>query len=211
MDRTASGQKFVALPWARNGRSPIMWQIELIDQVTWCSTAMRTSPAQKNAVNAPQNDMRDQAAEQGRGEQADRGPQRELSADPGDVAVGEQVGGEAGGVGAVAPEQPAEVGVAEALGQRDGAGAEQPGRVRVALLVGEGVVAAVVGGPGDHVTLPGQAAGDGEGVAQRPVRLERAVGEVAVEADGDAERAEQVEADGEADIDPAQAPTPGQR
>jgi hypothetical protein len=41
---------------ASNGRSPIMWQIELTDQVTWCSTATRTSPAQKNAVSAPHQD-----------------------------------------------------------------------------------------------------------------------------------------------------------
>jgi len=30
-----------------------MWQIELIDHVTWCSTPTRTSPAQKNEVTAP--------------------------------------------------------------------------------------------------------------------------------------------------------------
>ena len=40
-----------------NGRFPIMWQIELVDQVTWCSAAMRTSPAQKNAVSAPHQDQ----------------------------------------------------------------------------------------------------------------------------------------------------------
>jgi hypothetical protein len=36
---------------------PIMWQIEFIDQLTWCNTATRTSPAQKNAVSAPHQDM----------------------------------------------------------------------------------------------------------------------------------------------------------
>ena len=40
-----------------NGLLPIMWQIELIDQVTWCSTAMRTSPAQNSAVSAPHQDQ----------------------------------------------------------------------------------------------------------------------------------------------------------
>ena len=55
-DRIASGQKFAALSREVNGRSPSMWQIELVDQVTWCSTAMRTRPAQKNAVNAPHHD-----------------------------------------------------------------------------------------------------------------------------------------------------------
>ncbi len=38
MDRIASGQTLVALPRAVNGRLPIMWQMELIDQVTWCSS-----------------------------------------------------------------------------------------------------------------------------------------------------------------------------
>src|SRR6185295_15503447 len=57
IERIASGQTLVARPWAVHGRSPTMWQIELIDQVTWCSTATRTTPAQKNAVNAPHHDI----------------------------------------------------------------------------------------------------------------------------------------------------------
>ncbi len=41
--------------WFRvqNGRSPTAWQIELIDQVTCCSTHMRTTDAQKKADSAP--------------------------------------------------------------------------------------------------------------------------------------------------------------
>jgi hypothetical protein len=46
IDRIASGQKFVALPCPMKGRSPIMWQIELIDHVMWCSNPTRISPAQ---------------------------------------------------------------------------------------------------------------------------------------------------------------------
>jgi hypothetical protein len=57
MDRIASGQKFAALSRLAEGRSPIMWQIELIDQVTWCRNDTRTSPARKNAVNAPHQDQ----------------------------------------------------------------------------------------------------------------------------------------------------------
>src|SRR5690349_7221125 len=56
-DRIASGQKFAALSLDTNGRSPIMWQIELVDQVTWCRIATRTKPAQKNAVSAPHQDQ----------------------------------------------------------------------------------------------------------------------------------------------------------
>src|SRR5690606_35711420 len=37
--------------------SPMVWQMEFTDQVTWCSRATRTSPAQKNAVNAPHQDI----------------------------------------------------------------------------------------------------------------------------------------------------------
>ena len=56
-DTIASGQKLVERSLLVHGRSPIMWQIELTDQVTWCSTPTRTSPAQKNAVAAPHHDQ----------------------------------------------------------------------------------------------------------------------------------------------------------
>src|ERR1700712_2400693 len=56
-ERNASGQKFADLSRAAKGRSPIMWQIELTDQVTWWSKAMRMSPAQKKHVSAPTQDM----------------------------------------------------------------------------------------------------------------------------------------------------------
>src|SRR5215475_78833 len=51
--RIASHQTLPDLSRLLNGRAPIVWQIELIDQVTWCSSAIRTSEAQKNAVSAP--------------------------------------------------------------------------------------------------------------------------------------------------------------
>src|SRR4051794_796073 len=57
IDRMASGQKFAALSRLAKGRAPIMWQIELIDQVTWCRNDTRTRPAQKNAVTAPHHDQ----------------------------------------------------------------------------------------------------------------------------------------------------------
>src|SRR5690349_8006067 len=54
----ASGQKFAARsePRVAKGRCPYTWQMELIDQVTWCSKATRTRLAQKNAVSAPRHD-----------------------------------------------------------------------------------------------------------------------------------------------------------
>src|SRR5579859_4558783 len=52
-DGRARAQTLVARSRLWNGRSPIRWQIELTDQVTWCSTVMRTIPAQNSAVSAP--------------------------------------------------------------------------------------------------------------------------------------------------------------
>ena len=152
----------------------------------------------------------DQAPEQRRAEQAHHGPQRELPGDAADVAIGEQVGSEAGDVGPVPVEGPSHVRVPEPARHRGRSGAEQPRGVRVALLVGEGVVAAVIGDPGEDVALQGEAPGDRQGVAQAAVGLERAVGEVAVEPGGHAEPGQEVEPDGEPDIEPAQAPPPGQ-
>jgi hypothetical protein len=69
----------------------------------------------------------------------------------------------------------------------------------------------VIRGPGDHVTLQGEAAGDGEAVAQATVGLERAVGEVAVETGGNPEGGYQVKPGGEPDVEPGQAPPPRER
>ena len=53
MESTASHQTLPERSRERNGRSPTAWQIELIDQVVWCSSAMRTSEPQKKAVSIP--------------------------------------------------------------------------------------------------------------------------------------------------------------
>ncbi len=94
-------------------------------------------------------------------------------------------------------EQPADVCVPQARDHPAQAGA-MPGvrAVRVALFVGERVVLAVVGHPVDHRTLQRHRPEDRERVAQPRVRLERPVGQQAVEADRDADCGEQVH-DGE--------------
>ena len=64
-DRTASGQTLREWSRAANGASPIMWQIELIDHVTWCSSATRTRPGpEERGERAPPRPGQ-QAAEQG--------------------------------------------------------------------------------------------------------------------------------------------------
>ena len=66
------------------------------------------------------------------------------------------------------------------------------GAVRVALFVGERVVLAVVGDPVDHAALQRHRAEDRQRVAQPRARLEGAMGQQPVEADGDADRRQQV-------------------
>ena len=56
-DSTASHHTLPDRSRDLNGRLPTAWQIELIDQVTWCSSATRTREPQKNAVNAPYQDI----------------------------------------------------------------------------------------------------------------------------------------------------------
>src|SRR5580700_566164 len=55
-DRIASQLTFLDLSLTSNSSLPKVWQIELIDQVTWCRNATRIRLAQKNAVSAPSQD-----------------------------------------------------------------------------------------------------------------------------------------------------------
>src|SRR5271165_3572628 len=56
-DAIASQDTFRDLSRTSNSSLPKVWQMELIDQVTWCSSAMRTRVAQKKAVSAPCQDI----------------------------------------------------------------------------------------------------------------------------------------------------------
>ena len=73
------------------------------------------------------------------------------------------------------------------------------------------MVTAVVGHPDDHRALHGHLAGGGQRDLQRPVGLERAVGEIAVEADGDPEAGHHIERSSDDQAGPAEAPAPGER
>src|SRR5215475_11120458 len=56
-DAIASQATFLDLSRTSNSSLPKVWQIELIDQVTWCKKATRTRLPQKNAVSAPCQDQ----------------------------------------------------------------------------------------------------------------------------------------------------------
>src|SRR5215831_6525180 len=56
-DAMASHETFRDRSRASKSSVPNVWQIELIDQVTWCSSVIRTRLAQKNAVIAPCQDI----------------------------------------------------------------------------------------------------------------------------------------------------------
>jgi hypothetical protein len=83
--------------------------------------------------------------------------------------------------------------------------------MRVALLVGEGVVAAVVGDPVQDRALHRHAAHDGQADAQRAPGLEGAVREVPMEAHRRAETRHRVERHRQDDVQPGQPPAPGER
>src|SRR6266566_8094402 len=56
-EATASQATLRDLSRTSKDSCPNVWQTELIDQVTWCSSATRTRLAQKNAVSAPASDI----------------------------------------------------------------------------------------------------------------------------------------------------------
>src|SRR5580658_9315832 len=56
-ESTASHATFFDLSLASNSRLPNVWQIELIDQVTWCRNEILTRPAQNSAISAPCHDI----------------------------------------------------------------------------------------------------------------------------------------------------------
>jgi hypothetical protein len=85
------------------------------------------------------------------------------------------------------------------------------GRVRVALLIGVGVVLAVIGDPVDHRTLHRQRPQKREQVARGWVRLKGAVRQHAMKADGHPVTAHEIHQYEDGDVGPAEPITPQQR
>src|ERR1700728_4545499 len=56
-DRIASQFTFRDLSLTSNSSLPKVWQVELMDEITWCRTSTRTRLAQKNAATAPCQDQ----------------------------------------------------------------------------------------------------------------------------------------------------------
>ena len=160
----------------------------------WCTKKIRTSPPQSRPVSAPATVPVSSEAERGR---AARGvsddEQRERAVDLA-ACPGPRRGParSAASLGlALGVEQPARRARARGPEARRAGPSPWPtcGRVRIALLVGVRVVLAVVGDPVDDRALDRHRA-QARRRRTRPAsaRLERAVGEQPVEADGHAER-----------------------
>ena len=91
-ESTARARTLPLWSFVRNGRRPNTWQIELMLHVTWWSSAMRTTPAHRNAVRAPcRVPASAQPRSSGQHERAD-GEGGEPAAQHDDVAVAQEVG-----------------------------------------------------------------------------------------------------------------------
>ena len=168
-------------------------------------TAAPEQPGERSGERAA-----DRIAEGERGGQPAERPDEEGAVHEAHDRIVQQVGRVAvPGAALGVDEQPADVGVHEPVS----APLQPPlvadvRAVRVALLVGEGVVLAVVGDPRDHGTLDRRRAEHRQDRSHRPARLEAAVSQVAMEADGDAPGGERVHDQEHGDVAPVEQVVP---
>ena len=148
----------------------------------------------------------DQPAQAERGAEAADGPVEEGAIDEAHDRIGDQVRRVAlAGAALGVQEEPAHVRVGQAAQRAAPAHAVIDVRaVRIAGLVGEGVVLAMVGHPGDDRPLDRRRAAHGEDAAQPALGGEGAVGEEAMEADRHAQSGEDVEDREDRDVAPVQ-------
>ena len=190
-DTMASGHRFVLRSAVSSDRQPKVWHSELTDQVTWWRSAIRTRPAHNQGGERADQGPRQPEADPERDGQGRHGQQRKEAVDTLHVAVAQHVGRVACGARRIRYEQPTDVGEGDASQQSRAVVAVAVGRVRVAGVVAEHVVAAMGGHPAGHRSLDGHRAQHGEGDLQGPPRREAAVGEQPVEADCDPEAGDQ--------------------
>ena len=174
---------------------------------------MRTKPPQMRPVSGAHPAPAEQAAEHGGDQQRRERDQRELAVEDAHAAILDEVLGVLVGAGlAVRAPEPGGVRVPEALQRAHGAAVLADVRgVRVALLVGVRVVLAVIRDPVDDRALHGEHPEIREDVLGRLVRLEGTMGQHPVEADRDADPAEEVHQHEDGDVGPAEPATPQKR
>ena len=178
-------------PRRRSGRVPKKWQTELIDHVAWCRKNIRTKPAQSSVHSAPVIEKPCRKKPRTNGMSRLRPTKaRKLRLIQRMPLSSQRSGGVLAKLGrALGLRQPADVREPQALEARALADVRA---VRIALLVGVGVVLAVVGDPGDRGPLDGHRAEDRPRVLHGLARLEGLVGQHAVVADRDAEPGDDV-------------------
>src|SRR6185312_12650266 len=130
-------------------RRPKKWQTELIDHVMWCSRKIRTKPPHTSPSRPPTSEKPLSTNPSAKGTSSVAPTQKR------NVRLTQRRGAAV----VVVAEHPADMRVPEALQRALEAVLEVDVRaVRVALLVGEGVVLAVVGDPCDDAALDGHRA-----------------------------------------------------
>ena len=136
--------------------------------MTWWSRKHADQAAPQHGGDRRAEPAADDPAERERDREAGDDPEPEQLVDDAHDPVPQQVWREPLALGGTdGLEQPADVGVPQALDAAPEAGAAQVRGVGVALLVGERVMLAVVGDPGDHGSLHGHRAEHGD---DRPER-----------------------------------------
>ena len=122
-----------------------------MEYVTWCRTSIRTAPPHSRPVSAVSIEPPISQPRLEREREAGQDPEQERPVDVGDERVLHQVWRVPLAVGALGvDEQPADVGVQQAAQRTVSVSLRA---MRVALLVGEGMVLAMVGDPGDDRPL----------------------------------------------------------
>ena len=168
-----------------------MWQIELIDQVTWWTREDPDEAAPDETLSrAGERESVQHEAGGRRDQQRQQHELREQPPDPAHPRVLVDVRRKLAPVRlALRLHQPARVGVPEAA---EAVAVADVGTVRVAIAVGVGVMLAVIRDPVQHGSLDRQRGGHRERVLHPGVGLEGPVGEQAMEADRHAAGGQQV-------------------